>query len=327
MGRSFTAEVLKLRKRPAPWVLALIFVVIIAISYFSTYAFARAPIGGSAGTTAEATIAQAPPPGSEATTGGTGPIPEAPAAGEEIPPEVEEQMQAEQEAFNEAFLESLYPRNLLSNVFSGGIFTVIGGTLLLILGALMVGSEYGWETFKTVLTQRPGRLGSLFGKLLAFGGALLAFVLLGLLTAAVCSFIIASLEDVTVKWPAFEEIAKGVGVGFLTMTVWGALGFALAVLLRSTAFAIGLGLIWIIIENAIIPGILFDNETFEKIRKALPGENASSLAQYFGNPLPEEFTGGFEPLVEPERAIWVLAAYAVGFILISALIIWQRDVT
>ena len=323
MGRSFTAEFLKLRKRPAPWVLALIFVVIIAISYFSTYAFATAPVQEPPpATTTEESI---PPPGAEPTNGET--VGSQGASGEEVPPEVEEQIQAEQEAFNEAFLQSLYPKNLLPNVFSGGIFSVIGGTLLLILGALMMGSEYGWETFKTVLTQRPGRLGTLFGKLLAFGGALLAFVLLGLLAAALCSFIIASLQDASASWPTVEEIAKGVGVGFLTMAVWGILGFALAVLLRSTAFAIGLGLVWVIIENAIIPSLLFENKTFETIRKFLPGENASSLAQYFGNPLPEEFTGGLEPLVEPGRAILTLSLYAVGFVLISALITRQRDVT
>lgn len=323
MGRSFTAEFLKLRKRPAPWVLALIFVVIIAISYFSTYAFANAPIQGPPpATTAEESI---PPPGAEPTNGGTVGAQGAP--GEETPPEVEEQMRAEQEAFNEAFLESLYPKNLLSNVFSGGVFTFIGGTMLLILGALVVGSEYGWETFKTVLTQRPGRLGALFGKLLAFGAALLAFVLLGLLAAALCSFIIVGLEDASPNWPAFGEISKGVGAGFLTLAVWGTLGFTLAVLLRSTAFAIGLGLFWIIIENVIVPSIPFDNDTFESIRKALPGENASSLAQYFGSPLPREFTGIPQPLVEPERAVWVLVAYVAGFVLISALILWRRDVT
>lgn len=323
MVRSFSAEFLKLRKRPAPWILAFILLAIITISYFSSYAFAIAPIPESSG---GATVGEAvPPPGAESTVGGTAASQGAP--GEEVPPEIEEQIQAEQEAFNEAFLESLYPENLLPNVFSGGIFTVIGGTLLLILGALIAGSEYGWETFKTVLTQRPGRLGALSGKLLTFGIALLAFVVLGLLAAALCSFIIASLENATMQWPALGEIAKGVGVGFLTMLVWGTLGFTLAVLLRSTAFAIGLGLIWIIIENAIIPGILFDNETFETIRKALPGQNASSLSQYFGSPLPEEFMGGLEPLVEPGRAVWVLAAYAVGFIIISALLFWRRDIT
>jgi ABC-2 type transport system permease protein len=299
MGSSFRAETLKLRKRPATWVLALIWVVIIAFSYFSTYAF----------------IANAPP-------SGAGPD------GEEIPPEVQEQMQAQDQAFNDAILQSLYPENLVSNVLTGGV-TNIGAALLLILGALAVGSEYGWGTFKTSMTQRSGRLGVLFGKLLAFAVVLVLFVLLGFAAAALCGFIIANLEDAAVEWPSLAALAKGVGAGTLIFAVWGTLGFALAALFRGTALAIGLGLAWVLAVENLISGLAgpnSDNETLETIRKALPGENSFSLAQSFGSALPEEFTGGFQPLVDADQAVWVLATYCAGFILISALLVWRRDV-
>lgn len=302
MGSSFQAETLKLRKRPATWVLALIWVAIIAFSYFSSYAF----------------IANAPPP--EAV--GQGPD------GEEVPAEVQQQMQAEQEAFDQAFLESLYPENLVSNVMTGGV-TNIGGALLLILGALILGSEYGWGTLKTALTQRPNRFGVLFGKLLAFVVALVMFVLLGFATAALSSFIIAQLEDASVSWPSLTTLVKGVGAGTLIFAVWGALGFALAALFRGTALAIGLGIAWILAVESLIAGLAgpnSDNETLETIRKALPGENSFSLAQSFGSAIPDEFTGGFQPLVDAGQAIWVLAAYTVGFILISTLLVWRRDI-
>lgn len=303
MGSSFAAEFFKIRKRPATWVLALIWMVIIAFSYFSTYAF----------------IANAPPPGEVD-----------PPPGEEAPPpEVQEQLQAEEEAFNEAFLESLYPENLVANMFSGGLFSV-GGALALILGALAIGSEYGWGTLKTALTQRPGRLRVLFGKLLAFALVLAAFVLLGFAVAALCGFVIARLEDAAVAWPSAMTFAKGLGAGALIFAVWGMLGFALAALFRGTALAIGLGLAWVLAVENLISGLAGpnnDSETLESIRKALPGENAFALSDSFGSPLPEEFTGPFQPLAEPGQAVWVLAAYAVGFVLISALLVWRRDVT
>lgn len=303
MGRSFGAEFLKIRKRPATWVLALVWVIIVAFTYFSSYAF----------------IANAPPP--EEVN---------PPAGEEAPPpEVQEQMQAEEEAFNEAILESLYPENLVANLFNGGVFS-IGGALLLILGALVVGSEYGWGTFKTALTQRPGRLGTLFGKLLAFAVVLLVLVLLGFAAAALSSFVIAQIEGAAVEWPTLTTLAKGIGAGALIFTVWGLLGFFLAVLFRGTALAIGLGLAWALAVENLIAGLAgpnSDNETLETIRKALPGENTFALTDAFGSPLPEEFTGPFEPLVDPEQAVLVLSAYAVGLLLISALLVWRRDVT
>ena len=295
MGSSFGAEALKLRKRPATWVLALIWVVIIAISYFSTYSF----------------VANAPPPGQSQ-------------GGEAPPPEVQQQIEAQ----NEALLESLYPENLVSNTMTGGV-TNIGAALLLILGALIVGSEYGWGTFKTALTQRPGRLGILLGKLLAFVVALVLFVILGFAAAALCAFVVAQLEGASVSWPSLTTLAKGVGAGTLIFAMWGAFGFALATLFRGTALAIGLGLAWILAVENLISGLAgpnSDNQTLETIRKALPGENSFSLAQSFGSALPDELTGGFQPLVDTGQAIWVLAAYCAGFILISALLFRQRDV-
>ena len=299
MGSSFRAETLKLRKRPATWVLALIWVVIIAFSYFSTYAF----------------TVNAPPP-------------EFPQGEDAPPPEVQQQIKAEEQAFNDAILESLYPENLVSNLMTGGV-TNIGGALLLILGALVVGSEYGWGTLKTSLTQRPGRLGVLFGKLMAFVVALVLFVALGFATAALSSFIIAQLEDASVDWPSLTTFAKGFGAGTLIFAVWGALGFTLAALFRGTALAIGLGLAWILAVENLIAGLAgpnSDNQTLETIRKALPGENSFSLAQSFGSALPEDFSGGFQPLVDAGQAVWVLAAYGAGFILISILLFQRRDV-
>lgn len=334
MAGSFLAEILKLRKRPATWVVALIWVIIIAFNFFSTYAFAKAPIpeDTSSGATVEE-ASQEPAPGEatngEATNGQTAPAGQQPPPGEEeIPPEVEEQIRAEQEAFNQAFLESVYPDKLLSNMFSGGTFTIVGGALLLVLGAMTAGSEYGWGTLKTMLTQRPGRIGALLGKLLALGVVLLLFMLLGFAAGALCSFIIALLEDAAVEWPALAQMLRGLGAATLILAVWALFGFTLAVLLRGIAFAIAFGAFWLLgVEGIIFQGFLIENETFENIREFLPGENASSLAAYFGSPLPEEFAFPIEPLVEPGRAVATLAVYAVVFILISALLLWRRDVT
>lgn len=329
MIASFKAEFLKLRKRPATWLLVLIFIAIVGFAYFSSYAFANAPaVGGSEEAGGETAAQPAPPPGAGTTAQGAVPPSEAP-PGEEIPPEVEEQMQAEQEAFNEAFLESLYPENLVANMFSGGIFS-IGGALALILGSLVAGSEYGWGTLKTALTQRPGRLGTLFGKLLVFAVVIVVIVLVGFAAAALSSFVIARLEEASVTWPSLSTFVEGFGAASLIFAVWGMLGFALATLFRGTALAIGLGLAWVLAVENLIAGLAgpnSDNETLETIRKAMPGENTFALSDSFGSPIPEEFANPFQPLVEPERAVWVLAAYAVGFILISALLFWRRDMS
>jgi ABC-2 type transport system permease protein len=280
---SFRAEFLKLRKRPATWVLVLVWAtLVILFGYLLTYSFVSAP--------------------------------------EDAPRE----QRAQQEAFNEELLTTLMPENLLENLFGNGTFA-IGGAIVLILGSLAAGSEYGWGTLKTILTQRPSRLSTFFGKLLGLGVILVLFVLVGLAAGSLGSLAVASFEDAAVDWPPVRELAKGLGVGSLIFAVWSTLGFALAVLFRGTPLAIGLGLAYALaVENAIA-ALPIESEAFEDFRRATLGENTTSVSAYFGSP-PQAF-GAPEPLVEPGWAALILAAYTVGFILLAAFFFRRRDVT
>lgn len=195
-------------------------------------------------------------------------------------------------------------------------------------GALTAGSEYGWGTLKTVLSQRPGRIGVLSGKLLALVAFLLVFFLLTLGAAALGSFVVARLEEAAIDWPPVGALLRGVGAGALIFTVWGAFGFLLATLFRGTALAIGLGIAYALAIEGIVLALPFENDNFESIRKATLGENVSAISSSFGSPfaVPEGF-GIQEPLVEPGRAVMVLLAYAVAFVVLSALLLGRRDVT
>lgn len=288
MGASFAAELLKLRKRPATWVLALVWVaVVVLFGYLLTYSFVANP----------------------------------PEPAEDVPPEV----QAQERAISEAQLEALLPENLLENLFGSGIFGV-GAAVVLILGALTAGSEYGWGTLKTVLSQRPGRLAVLSGKLLALGVFIVVFVALGLAAGAASSLVVARLEEAAVAWPSLGEALRGVGIGSLVFAVWGTFGFGLAVLFRGTPLAIGLGLAWALAVENTIAALPIRSDAYESFRRFTLGENTSGATSYFGSPFPEEF-GLPEPLVEPERAAITLAAYTAAFVVLVALFFWRRDVT
>lgn len=279
MLASFRAESLKLRKRPAVWVLGTIwFALVVLFGYALTYAiFANPPEG-------------AVPPGTD-------------------PDEV---------------LRVLYPKNVLSNVLSGFSSTG-GGPIALILGALAAGSEYGWGTQKTVLTQRPGRLAAFFGKTLVLALIVLVFVLLAFAAGAASSYVIANIEDAAMNWPTVEDTFRAVGAGWLIMIVWTAVGILLATLFRGTALAIGLGLVYALALEGIAASLLAQNEDFNPVRKALLGENSNALVEYFGS-IPAAF-GVPDPLVDADRAVLTLAAYAVGLLLLAALVFRRRDVT
>lgn len=279
MGGSFTAEFLKLRKRPATWVLALIFAFVLGLfGYLFNYLF----------------IVNAPEQGG------------AP------------------QGFEEGMLQYLLPESVLVNVLGTG-FAGFGGALVLILGALAVGSEYGWETFKVTLTQKPGRLGLFFGKLIAVAIVLAIFSVLILAVGAGISYAIASLEDAAVEWPATLEFLKGLGAGWLILVVFAAFGIFLATLFRSTALAIGLGLVYLLVLENLFLGLAPQSDTVETIGNALPAKNALDLANSFGN-VPQGFAPPGEA-VDATQAVLVLIAYAAGFVLLSALLFWRRDAT
>ncbi len=207
---SFSAEFLKLRKRPATWILALVwFSLVILFGYVLTYLFfVSAP--------EETTV-----PGLD----------------------------------SDSFLRALLPENFLPNVLAG-FPSNGGGPITLILGALAVGSEYGWETFKTSLTQRPGRLRVFFGKMLALGALIVGFVLLAFAAGAVSSIGVALLEDGAIDWSPLIDILRAIGSGWLIAAMWTSLGVLLATLFRSTALAIGLGLVYAILLEGIAGTLL-----------------------------------------------------------------------
>ncbi|PWU46715.1 ABC transporter permease, partial [Micromonospora globispora] len=69
-------------------------------------------------------------------------------------------------------LPMLLPDRLVGNSLGG--LPVFLGSIVLILGVLTVGGEYGWGTWKTVLSQGPSRLEVYAGKLLTLAAAIRA---------------------------------------------------------------------------------------------------------------------------------------------------------
>lgn len=281
MGASFSAELLKLRKRPATWVIGLIFIIAVALfGYLFTYLFVvNAPAGG-------------------------GP---------------------QQEQFTQQALQSLLPENMLVNMLSN--FANFGSALALVLGALAVGSEYGWDTYKVAMTQRPGRLELFAGKLAALAVILAALTLVIFAAGALASYTIAVLEEESASWPGILEILEGLGAGWLILTTFAAMGLFFATLFRGTALAIALGLVYLLVLENLFLSLAQQSETVESIGRALPYKNSADLIEIFGE-VPAFLGGGaFGEAVEPARAIITLVIYTLVFVALAVLLIRSRDVT
>jgi ABC-2 type transport system permease protein len=283
MTGSFQAEILKLRKRPATWVLLG---VTLALELLFGYVL---------------------PYSSWATS---------------------DQNFQTQGLDPQAVLAGTLPAELVPTSLGG--FPVFAGALALILGALATGSEYGWGTMQTALTQRPTRLAVYAGKLAALAAATLAVVLAVFAVNAATAGLIATLESRPLDYPSLATLAEGVGSGWLIMGMWCGLGAVLGFAFRGVALPVGLGVVWVLgVENlvsAVADSLLTG---LRPLRDLLPGVNAGSLVWSLapGGGASGEPPPGVIDAVSGGRAGIALATYVLGFAVVGALLVRRRDVT
>lgn len=201
-------------------------------------------------------------------------------------------------------------------VFSGLGF---GSAIAVILGVLAFGSEYGWSTLKTVLTQRPGRLTVLGGKLLAMAGVLAVYAVGILACAAAASAVTGAVYGSPGGWPGLLDIVKAFLAAWLIMGLWAALGALLAVLFRQAPLAIGLGIVYTIAIEGVIVNTLSLSSSLQDVQRGFPGANVTALV--------ESFDASTRALVGPTQAVLVVAAFLAVFVLGAAALLRTRDVT
>ena len=282
MTGSFLAEILKLRKRPATWVLLGVTLALeLLFGYLLPY---------SSWVTSDQNFQ----------TQGLDP---------------------------QAVLSGTLPAELVPTSLGG--FPVFAGALALILGALAAGSEYGWGTMQTALTQRPTRLAVYGGKLAALAAATLAVVLAVFAVNAVTAGLIATLESRPLDYPSLAALAEGVGSGWLIMGMWCGLGAVLGFAFRGVALPVGLGVVWVLgVENlvsAVADSLLTG---LRPLRDLLPGVNAGSLVWSLapGGGSSGEAPPGVIDAVAGGRATLSLALYVAAFIAAGAVLMGRRDV-
>ena len=225
-------------------------------------------------------------------------------------------------------LADLLPQNLVGQLMAG--FPFFGGVLALQLGVLAVGSEYGWGTLKTLLTQRPGRLHVFAAKILALAATLVPFVLVAYGLGALSSYVIALREGADVNWPSAWLLVRGLGAGWLILAVWAMLGILLAVLSRGTSIAIGIGILYGLVIEGLVSALAGQVSALDGLVEFFLRANGYSLVAALGVPAdavsdngPGSFSG---PFVSGSQALLVLACYLVAMFVASAWLLRRRDV-
>jgi ABC-2 type transport system permease protein len=216
----------------------------------------------------------------------------------------------------------LFPENFVPTVLGAG--ASIGAAITLIFGALSTASEFSWLTVQTILIQKPTRAAVLGGKLLLLGVTTLLVSVAMFVAAALASYVAVTLDGSSSAWPAFDVILKALGALVLQLAVWTALGAFLGIAFRSSAAAIGGGLVYLFVGEALL-GTLFRNTRYVKeVLKFLPGVNGDAVTAAF--PVTIRDTGASTQLVGAGRGVITLIVYLVLFSGLSLLIFRDRDV-
>jgi ABC-2 type transport system permease protein len=221
-------------------------------------------------------------------------------------------------------LSSLLPA-AIPDRFADGM-PMFGGAIVLILGALAVGSGYGWGTWKTVFTQGPSRAAS-------FGGTLVALLVLvaGLVLATVgldlaISALVAAVEGGSAALPAIGPLATSYGGAMLILGMWAAGGVLLGVLARGPALAVGLGLVWSLVVENLLRGVANALPAIEGVTNRMPGSSAGSVAGALGGAdVADGGAPGVLHVLSGPVAVGMTAGYLVLFVAVALTLVTRRD--
>ena len=232
----------------------------------------------------------------------------------------------------DAMLEGMLPHRLVATMLDG--FPFYGGAIALMLGVLSVGSEFGWDTLKTLFTQGPGRDRVFAAKMGALAIMLVPFVVIVFTLGSAASAFIAWREGVAITWPDVSTIVQGMLAGWLVLAVWAAVGVVLAVATRGTSLAIGIGILYTLVIEGLISALASQIDLVEPVVQAFVRANAYSLLRPLGgsgdvsgNSAATDGPGAFSgPYVNEMQALAVLVVYVAVFLGISLWLLRRRDV-
>ena len=154
--------------------------------------------------------------------------------------------------------------------------TMLLGIVAFGIAAAQTATEYSLGTLRQLLVRQPRRIVLLVGKMLA----VITFILLAFLFAAVVAFVVAIVmaharDTSTSAWftgTGLGDLFRALGDISLAVVGYSILGLAIGQLLRSAVFAVIAGLAWIIAVENIIARIVPSTANW------LPGASLATVA-------------------------------------------------
>lgn len=224
-----------------------------------------------------------------------------------------------------ALLAEVLPENLGAVLIQGT--PMFGGALLMVLGALVAGSGYGWGTWKTAFIHGPSRTVTTLGSLVALTGVVVATVLATLALCVAFSVGIGLAEGQSLVWPAMSDLLLDLVTAFGILLMWAFAGFFLGVVARGPALSVGLGLVWALVVENLLRSVGSMLAVIESFTTVLPGTAAGSLVGSLTNVSGGgDGTPGVLDLISGTQAAWTVVAWIVLLPVVSIILVRRRDV-
>lgn len=204
--------------------------------------------------------------------------------------------------------------------WSMAILSTVGPIVSCIIGAIVVGNDYRFGTQRLSLTVGPNRsrvwLSKVFTVLMFNVVMIVLMCIIGIVTV----HLIDSIHNVhTNGAPNTGSFIMQFFSSVLGLFLWGVVGFATTIMTRSTVIGVLAGILWPIMESAVLDLL--------PIRTALPLFNQKSLLadvySKIGQNGPVAFTMG-TPAAGTAHALIVTCMYLIA-LLIVALYVYRRQ--
>jgi len=187
------------------------------------------------------------------------------------------------------------------------------GLIAMAIFATNMARDYEKGTIRILLVTEPNRLLLFAGKLLTLSALVVLITAVAAVVTMLSSLAIAPGENISVdawlSWRGARDVFIGFGNMALATVIWGLIGGVLAIVTRSAAISISIGVGFLFIFELLIV------QFAESIGTKLPATVLGSLA-YGGTPTVEYSTG-----------LVLSLAYGVVCIIVAASIFIRRDVT
>ncbi|APA94393.1 ABC transporter permease [Nocardia seriolae] len=222
----------------------------------------------------------------------------------------------------DALIQQMLPASV-PEVYTQGM-AMFGGALMLVLGALAVGSGYGWGSWKTALTQGPARVHVIGAVVLSLALTVFALVLAAFVIDTGVAALIAGTEGQSLALPSAGHMLLGIASGTAILGMWTLAGAVVGAIARGPALAVGLGLVWVLVVENLLRGVAAIFSPIEAVTDHLPGTAAGSLAgslRTVGGPA----TPGVLNILSRGESLLVLAVYVLVFAAGTVWLIRRRD--